>query len=163
MPSRQANVEQAEGEIDPKHATVGTTEGGAEGDPGGAPAAWTKATWGVESTGRQGVGYSRNRRGAPVGPMPCKRGSGVHIVGVKGQEVMVKVPRECYRNLIGARKPTGAVYKKTIQPTATTKDLEGAVAELQHMEQMERAAAEISNSKIDTKQVFDRKKCQDGQ
>ena len=90
MPSRQANVEQAEGEIDPKHATVGTTERGAEGDPGGAPAAWTKATWGVESTGRQGVGYSRNRRGAPVGPMPCKRdsagkanGAGCYTVGAR--------------------------------------------------------------------------------
>ena len=121
IPTQRRNVARMRDEIDPNYARVGIKWKAAVNDPERASTEW------INQLGLQGV----------------------HIVGVKGQEVMVKVPRECYRNLIGARKPTGAVYKKTIQPTATTKDLEGAVAELQHMEQMERAAAEISNSKIE--------------
>eukprot|EP00936_MAST-01D_sp_MAST-1D-sp1_P003009 g3009.t1 len=59
------------------------------------------------------------------------------------------VPNACYRNLIGAKKPDEAVYKKTRQPTCTAKDLEKAMAELKQMEQMERAVTQCSDSQID--------------
>eukprot|EP00936_MAST-01D_sp_MAST-1D-sp1_P000840 g840.t1 len=112
----------------------------------------------TNSMGREAAG-SDPGGAAKHGKDPVKAMGGYSVTNIKISadkqktatmaKDVIQVMAASYRNLIGARKPTDAVYKKTTQPTATTKDLEEAVAELQHMEQMERAAAEISNSKIE--------------
>ena len=109
-----------EDELDPNHKTVSMKWGAAAEDPENATNAWL-TTLGLR---------------------------GVHVTGMDGPEVMIKVPAACYRNLIGAKTPEKAVFKKTEQPKCTARDLERAKEKLQQMEQMEKAVAQCSNNQI---------------
>ena len=120
IPTQKRNIKSMEDELDTDHKTVSMKWGAAVEDPENATNAWL-TTLGLR---------------------------GVHVTGMDGPKVMIKVPTACYRNLIGAKTPEKAVCKKTEQPKCTARDLERAKEKLQQMEQMEKAVAQCSNNQI---------------
>ena len=120
IPTQRRNVKCMRDELGDGHKSVSMKWGAAVEDPEDATNAWL-ATLGLQGT---------------------------YVTGMEGPKVMIKVPAECYRHLIGAKTPENAVYKKTEQPRYTTRDLEQAERKLQQMEQMEEAVAQCSNNQI---------------